>query len=92
MSDYNQVKALIYTEKTNPMIEDGIYCFKVAKSLTKDEIKKLISNTYSVDVVRVNTSSYDGKVKRFRGKLGKRNGFKKAFVKVKKDQKINFQD
>jgi large subunit ribosomal protein L23 len=74
------------------MIEDGIYCFKVDKSLKKDEIKKLISNTYSVEVVRVNTSSYDGKVKRFRGKLGKRNGFKKAFIKVKKDQKINFQD
>jgi|TARA_B110000259_G_scaffold49022_1_gene57314 large subunit ribosomal protein L23 len=92
MSDYNEIKSLIYTEKTNPMMEDGIYCFKVAKSLTKDEIKKLISNTYSVDVIRVNTASYDGKVKKFKGRLGSRSGFKKAFVKVKKDQKINFQD
>lgn len=92
MSDYNQIKALIYTEKTNPMIEDRVYCFKVANSLTKDDIKRIISKTYSVDVERVNTSNYQGKIKRFRGKLGSRSNFKKAFVKVKKDQKINFQD
>ena len=92
MSDYNEIKALIYTEKTNPMMEDGIYCFKVAQSLTKNEIKKLISDTYSVDVIRVNTSNQEGKVKRFKWKLGSRNNFKKAFVKIKKDQKINFQD
>ena len=49
-------------------------------------------DTYSVDVIRVNTSNQEGKVKRFKGKLGSRNNFKKAFVKIKKDQKINFQD
>ena len=47
---------------------------------TKKQIKVAIEKLINVKVESVNTLIVKGKVKRFRGKLGKRRDLKKAYV------------
>jgi large subunit ribosomal protein L23 len=47
---------------------------------------------FKVDVESVQVSNVKGKVKRFRGNVGRRKGWKKAYVCLKAGQEINFVD
>ena len=58
------------------------YVFKVSSNSTKVDIKNAVEKIFNVKVISVNTSISKGKVKRFKGKLGKRPDSKKAFVKL----------
>ena len=46
-------------------------------------------NLFSVKVVAINTLIVKGKVKRFRGKLGKRRDLKKAYVTLAEGNTID---
>ncbi|MES2023065.1 MAG: 50S ribosomal protein L23 [Patescibacteria group bacterium] len=76
------------TEKSSMLAEANIYSFNVAKSTTKSEIKKAIFELYKVKPVKVNTISFAGKKITVRGKKGVKAGGKKAFVYLKKGDKI----
>ncbi|MFP5469112.1 MAG: 50S ribosomal protein L23, partial [Alphaproteobacteria bacterium] len=56
--------------------------FRVANDATKPEIKQAVEKLFDVKVKAVNTLRQIGKVKRFRGKLGKRSDYKKAIVSL----------
>jgi large subunit ribosomal protein L23 len=54
--------------------------FKVAKTATKPQIKAAIEQLFNVKVTGVNTLVRKGKVKRFRGTIGRQSDIKKAVV------------
>lgn len=64
--------------------------FRVASDATKPEVKAAVELLFKVEVDSVQISNVKGKVKRFRGAVGRRKGWKKAFVCLKPGQEINF--
>jgi len=64
--------------------------FRVASDATKPEIKAAVELLFKVEVESVQVLNVKGKVKRFRGAVGQRKGWKKAFVSLKPGQEINF--
>ncbi|MDQ5956198.1 MAG: 50S ribosomal protein L23 [Candidatus Rhabdochlamydia sp.] len=67
------------------------YVFLVAKKANKQEIKQAIEKIYidrKIKVISVNTITIKPKAKRFRGRLGKKAGFKKAIVSLESGDNI----
>ncbi len=64
--------------------------FRVASDATKPEIKAAVEMLFKVEVEAVQVANVKGKVKRFKGAVGRRKGWKKAFVSLKPGQEINF--
>jgi large subunit ribosomal protein L23 len=60
--------------------EQNQVVFNVAKKATKPEIKAAVEALFGVKVTGVNTLVRKGKVKRFRGTIGRQNDVKKAVV------------
>ena len=79
-------KATYVAEKHEQVI------FRVVSDATKPEIKAAVELLFKVDVESVQVSNVKGKVKRFRGAVGRRKGWKKAYVCLKSGQEINFVD
>lgn len=59
------------------------FVFKVAPDATKPEIKEAVETLFDVKVEAVKTLNVKGKTKRFGQRLGKRSGWKKAYVGLK---------
>lgn len=70
----------IISEKATLISEHNQVTFEVAIDSNKAEIKQAVEGLFSVSVTAVNTIRVKGKVKRFRGMLGKRKDVKKAIV------------
>jgi len=64
--------------------------FKVATDATKPEIAKAVELLFEVEVEDVRVINMKGKRKRFGQLRGKRNDWKKAYVRVKEGQDIDF--
>ncbi len=86
---YDVVVKPIITEKATMASEHGAVVFEVAKSATKPAIKEAVENLFGVKVKAVNTVLTQGKVKRFRGKLGSRRDVKKAYVTLEDGNTID---
>ncbi|MDH4330801.1 MAG: 50S ribosomal protein L23, partial [Candidatus Moranbacteria bacterium] len=56
----------------------------------KNQIKDAIEVTYDVSVEDVNVINIHAKKRRFGGKVGKKSGYKKAVITLKKGDKIEF--
>ena len=63
--------------------------FDVAIDATKPEIKAAVEALFSVKVKAVNTLVRKGKIKRFRGTVGRQNDVKKAIVTLVDGQSID---
>jgi len=77
---YDVIRRPIITEKATMASENGAVVFEVAIEANKPQIKEAIESLFNVKVKAVNTSITKGKVKRFKGQLGKRKDVKKAYV------------
>ena len=88
--NYDKIKALVYTEKSNKQLAEGKYHFHVCSSCDKSEIASLIKKAFTVEVIAVNIINTMGKTKRFKGTQGTRGSYKKAIVTLKEGQSINF--
>ena len=64
--------------------------FRVTPDATKPEIKAAVEMMWKVEVDTVQVSIVKGKEKRFGRFIGKRRGWKKAYVSLKPGQEINF--
>lgn len=64
--------------------------FKVTQTATKPEVKAAVELLFKVEVKSVQVSNVKGKEKRFGRSIGRRKGWKKAFVCLKPGQEINF--
>ncbi len=83
------LRAPVITEKATLASEHNQVVFRVPLDATKTEIKAAVEGLFKVKVEAVNTIRVKGKVKRFRGRLGKRNDFKKAMVRLAEGQSID---
>ena len=70
----------LVTEKSTQLSEFNKMVFSVPVNATKLEVKSSIEKIFSVKVMAVNTILLKGKVKRFKGVLGRRSNTKKAIV------------
>ncbi|MCC3860427.1 50S ribosomal protein L23 [Pseudemcibacter aquimaris] len=86
---YDIIKNPVITEKSTMLSENNVVTFNVPMTATKPEIKAAVEAIFSVEVEKVNTLRQDGKVKRFRGHLGRRNDTKKAMVKLAEGHSID---
>lgn len=92
MSDlrhYDVIVAPVVTEKSTMASEHNQVVFSVAKRATKPEIKAAVEALFSVKVTGVNTLVRKGKVKRFRGTLGRQSDTKKAIVTLAEGNSID---
>ena len=79
----------VVTEKSTFVGQFNQYVFQVAIDATKTEVKAAVEELFKVNVKAVNTVVTKGKVKRFRGKVGKRSDVKKAYVTLAPGQIID---
>ena len=77
---YDVIVSPAITEKSTMASEQNQVVFNVAKKATKPEIKAAIEALFSVKVTAVNTLLRKGKVKRFRGTVGRQSDVKKAII------------
>ena len=82
----------VLTEKSFGLTAFDRYTFKVDPKATKHQIKEAIEKLFKVNVVDVATLKAKTRSTRSprTGKQTQDRGFKKAFVKLKSGQKINF--
>ena len=77
---YQIILKPLVTEKSTQQSEFNKMVFSVPVNATKLEVKSSIEKIFSVKVTSVNTILLKGKVKRFKGVLGRRSNAKKAIV------------
>ena len=66
----------------------GVYVFNVKRDSTKKQIAASVKTDYKVTPLKVRTSQVPSKEKFSRGKWGVKGGGKKAYVYLKKGDKI----
>ena len=86
---YDIIVAPVITEKSQRISEMNQVVFRVRGDATKPEIKTAVEKLFSVKVESVNTLNVKGKVKRFRGRVGRRSDYKKAVVTLAEGQSID---
>lgn len=91
------LRSPVVTEKSVILKEDStgensgrkagqVLTFRVDKKATKIEIRGAVEEIFNVKVAQVRTVLYEGKMKR-RGRVeGRRAGFKKAYVTLRKGE------
>ncbi len=82
MADITDIKSIVYTEKTLGLQEEGVIVVQTSPKLTKSQLKAIFKEYFGVNPLKVNSLRQSGKVKRFRGKEGKRPDYKKFYVKL----------
>ncbi len=86
---YDVIRRPIVTEKSTRASEANALVFEVAIDANKPLIKQAVEALFNVKVKAVNTVLTKGKVKRFRGRLGRRNDVKKAYVTLEEGHMID---
>jgi large subunit ribosomal protein L23 len=86
---YEVIRRPLITEKSSGLKEtQSTVCFEVHRDATKPEIKKAVESLFSVKVADVRVANMHGKVKRQGRYSGRRPDWKKAFVVLKKGEKM----
>ena len=86
---YDVIVGPAITEKSTMISEHNQVIFNVRPTATKPEIRAAVEQLFNVKVKAVNTLNRKGKIKRFKGILGKRSGVKKAIVTLEDGQSID---
>ncbi|MGE4612134.1 MAG: 50S ribosomal protein L23 [Paracoccaceae bacterium] len=86
---YDVIRKPVITEKATMASENNAVVFEVAIEANKPQIKEAVESLFNVKVKAVNTTITKGKVKRFKGQLGKRKDIKKAYVTLEEGNTID---
>jgi large subunit ribosomal protein L23 len=86
---FDLVLSPVITEKATRGSEHNQVTFRVPLTATKPEIKTAVEGLFKVKVEAVNTVVTKGKLKQFRGRLGRRSDVKKAIVTLAAGQTID---
>jgi large subunit ribosomal protein L23 len=85
------LQAPVISEKSTVAAEtDKRFVFKVQKQATKKQIKDAVEKMFNVEVDGVQVLNVKGKQKRFGRTFGKRSDWKKAYIKLKPGNDIDF--
>jgi len=89
MTIYQVIKRPVVTEKgVDKKDTERTLCFEVDRDANKTEVRQAVEKLFGVKVDEVRTSNFVGKLRR-RGKFsGFRSDWKKAYVKLKKGEKV----
>ena len=86
---YEIIRSPVVTEKATFVSEYNQVVFRVAINSNKQEIKQAIETLFKVKVKSINTLRQSGKIKRFKGTIGKRPEVKKAFITLEEGNTID---
>ena len=86
---YDVIVSPSITEKSTLVSEHNQVVFNVRRTATKPEIRDAVEQLFNVKVKAVNTLNRKGKVKRFKGIIGRRSDVKKAIVTLEEGQSID---
>ncbi len=86
---YDIILSPVITEKATLASEHDQIVFNVSRTATKPQIKEAVEALFKVRVKEVNTLVRKGKVKRFKGRIGRQSDVKKAFVTLEEGQSID---
>jgi len=89
LKHYDVIVSPVITEKSTLVSEHNQVVFNVARGASKPEIKAAVEALFSVKVKAINTLVRKGKLKRFKGRLGKQKDVKKAIVTLAEGQAID---
>ena len=83
------IRRPLVTEKSTMMREAGhnILAFEVDSKANKIQVKSAIEELFKVKVMEVRLFNVRGKIKRMGRYQGKRRDWRKAYVRLKKDEK-----
>ena len=83
------LKSPVITEKSTLLKENlQTLAFKVLRDANKIEIKDAVENIFDVKVAGVRTANFHGKKRRQGKYAGRRSDWKKAYVTLKKGEKM----
>ena len=82
MTAYDIIISPVLSEKSYDGIPE-----KRSKSANKTQIKAAVEEIFGVKVAKVNTSNYEGKLKRMGRNEGRRASYKKAVIILTADSK-----
>ena len=88
--NFDIIYAPIITERTAQMAEENKFAFKVDPRANKTQIKQAIESIFNVKVESINTTNSHPKKRRVGKYTGMTNKYKRAIVKLAKDNSINF--
>lgn len=90
---YSVIQAPHFSEKAANLGEiANVYTFRVRDDATKTEIREAVEKLYDVTVVSVSTLNRKPKFRRTMRGLARRQGFKKAYVRLADGQEIDFTE
>jgi len=78
----------VLSEKANILREQGKYVFKVDPRASKIQIKEAVRKLFNVHPVSCTVMVVGGKPKRLRNRAGYTSSWKKAIVRLAKNEKI----
>ena len=89
MTVYEVLRRPVVTEKgVDKKDKERTLCFEVKPEANKTQVKAAVEKLFKVKVAEVRTATFDGKLRR-RGRFsGYRPDWKKAYVKLKKGEKV----
>jgi large subunit ribosomal protein L23 len=86
----NVLLGLHVSEKSSRVSEGANqFVFRVRRDATKPDIKAAVELMFEVKVADVNVVNIAGKRKRFGQRIGRRQNFKKAYVRLAPGQSID---
>jgi len=83
------IRKILASEKSFQDTALGKFSFVVNTGADKSAIAEEIETIFGVNVVKVNTMRYKGKIKFIKKHKGRRSDFTKAIVQLKSGQKID---
>jgi len=86
---YDIIRKPIITEKATMASEANAVVFEVDIAANKPQIKQAVETLFGVKVKAVNTAVTKGKVKKFKGRPGRRKDVKKAYVTLEEGNMID---
>lgn len=89
MADLTDIKAILYTEKSLIAQAENVITVKTSNRVTKNSLKEIFRDYLGIKVLRVNSLCGEGKLRRFRGTMGRTDAYKKFYVKVPADAKLD---
>jgi large subunit ribosomal protein L23 len=88
MADITDIKAILYTEKSIDLQENGVIVVQTSPRMTKNGLKEVFKEYFGISPLKINSLRMTGKTKKFRGMTGKREDFKKFYVTLPEGSQI----
>ena len=80
----------IISEKSTQLNESRQVVFEVQKSATKSQIRRAVEHLFEVGGIQVQVVNVSGKAKRLGRHVGRRRDWKKAYVRLREGDSIDF--